>query len=75
MMRRLKQRQRQQRNNWAMLEIKQQKQSDILTIGDIITLKKEDKKERMGSLKIIAGLNSEINCCSDLTGTLLKVCV
>lgn len=41
MIRRLRQCQRQQRNIWAMLEIKRNKQSAIIKISDIITKKQE----------------------------------
>lgn len=75
MMRRLRQRQRQQQSIWSMLETKQQKQSDISEVGDIITLKKVENQSLIGSLKIIEDLDDEINCCSALTGTLLKECV
>lgn len=54
-----------------MVEIKQQKQSDISKVGDIITLK-VDKQVLIGSLKIIEDLDDEITCCSASTGTLLK---
>ncbi|WP_151827450.1 hypothetical protein [Acinetobacter oleivorans] len=75
-MRRLRQRQRQQRNIWAMLEIKRNKQSAIMKISDIITKKQEYKQEPMNSLKIIKGLDNEINYCLTLSGALSKeVCI
>lgn len=47
-MRRLRQRQRQQRNIWTMLEIKRNKQSAIIKISDIIS--KNKRKARTDEL-------------------------
>ena len=54
-----------------MVEIKQQKQSDISKVGDIITLKSGQASSDW-LIKIIEDLDDEITCCSASTGTLLK---
>ncbi|WP_267530601.1 hypothetical protein [Acinetobacter oleivorans] len=64
MIRRLRQRQRQQRNIWSMLETQVQKQFDEPKLGDFITLKDEYNLGLIGTLKIIEDLDYEFVCCA-----------
>ncbi|CAA0255021.1 hypothetical protein ACT4WX_09875 [Acinetobacter baumannii] len=63
MMRRLKQRQRQQRSIWAMLATKPLTSSDELKVGDLITLKDEYNHGLIGTLKIVQDIEYEFVCC------------
>ncbi|HEM7157958.1 TPA: hypothetical protein U2K46_002283 [Acinetobacter baumannii] len=64
MMRRTRQRQRQQRSIWAMLETQSQIQLDEPKVGDLITLKDEYNQGLIGTLKILEDLDYEFVCCS-----------